>query len=104
MSPKGIQKKALRSIGHHLHPVVQVAEKGLSEGLVKESSRALQDHELIKIRFDIDDRDTRKELMQELATQLDAEIVQIIGKIGLFYRPSSKPNPKLSNLLRYTEV
>lgn len=103
MSLKGAQKKALRSIGHHLNPVVLVSENGLSEGLVKEADRALNDHELIKIRFNVNDRDERKALMDELASKLKAEIVQTIGKIGLFHRPAKKPNPKLSNLLRFVE-
>jgi RNA-binding protein YhbY len=30
--------------------------------------------------------------------------VQIIGKIVLLYRPASKPNAKLSNLLRHEHV
>lgn len=104
MSQKGIQKKALRSIGHHLDPIVQVSEKGLTEGLVKETERALNDHELIKIRFAVDDRETRKELMQSLCAQLGAETVQTIGKVILVYRAARKPNPKLSNLLRFSEA
>ncbi|MBE0505237.1 MAG: ribosome assembly RNA-binding protein YhbY [Marinospirillum sp.] len=103
MSLKGTQKKELRSIGHHLNPVVLVSENGLSEGVIKEAERALTDHELIKIRFAVNDRDERKELMEQLAKKLKAEVIQSIGKIGLYYRAAAKPNPKLSNLLRYSE-
>ena len=103
MSLKGTQKKELRSLGHSLNPVVSVAENGLSEGVVKEADRALTDHELIKIRFSMDDRDERNALMAKLATKLQAELVQTIGKIGLYYRAARKPNPKLSNLLRFAD-
>lgn len=103
MSLKGTQKKELRSLGHSLNPVVSVAENGLSEGVVKEADRALTDHELIKIRFSMDDRDERNALMEKLATKLQAELVQTIGKIGLYYRAARKPNPKLSNLLRFAD-
>ncbi len=103
MSLKGTQKKELRSLGHSLNPVVSVAENGLSEGVVKEADRALTDHELIKIRFSLDDRDERRELMTTLASKLQAELVQTIGKIGLYYRAARKPNPKLSNLLRFAD-
>ena len=49
------QKKSLRGIAHHLDPVVAVSERGLSEGIVEETERALRDHELIKIKvFSID--------------------------------------------------
>ena len=103
MSLKGTQKKQLRSLGHTLNPVVLVADKGLSEGVIKEADRAITDHELIKIRFSMDDRDERREMMAELATKLQAELVQTIGKIGLYYRAARKPNPKLSNLMRLAE-
>ena len=103
MSLKGTQKKQLRSLGHTLNPVVSVADNGLSEGVIKEADRAITDHELIKIRFSMDDRDERREMMAELATKLHAELVQTIGKIGLYYRAARKPNPKLSNLLRLAE-
>lgn len=102
MSLKGAQKKELRAIGHSLNPVVLVGEEGLSEGLIKEADRALEDHELIKIRF-VGERDERTEMIEALATKLRAEVVQVIGKMGLFYRAARKPNPKLSNLLRFTQ-
>ncbi|SFC33730.1 RNA-binding protein [Marinospirillum celere] len=101
MSLKGAQKKELRAIGHALNPVVLVGEEGLSEGVIKEAERALEDHELIKIRF-VGERDERAEMIADLAKKLDAEVVQTIGKIGLYYRPARKPNPKLSNLLRHS--
>ena len=48
MSLSQAQKKAFRSIGHHLNPVVTVSENGVSENLLAELSRALNDvfHEL----------------------------------------------------------
>ncbi|MDR9467419.1 YhbY family RNA-binding protein [Marinospirillum sp.] len=100
MSLKGAQKKELRAIGHSLNPVVLVSDDGLSAGVIKEAERALEDHELIKVRFVVGERDERAELIASLAEKLRAEVVQVIGKIGLYYRPARKPNPKLSNILR----
>ena len=36
------QKKSLRGVAHHLDPVVAVSERGLSQGIVDETERALQ--------------------------------------------------------------
>ena len=44
------QKKQYKSIGHHLKPVLTVADNGLTEGVLAELERALGDHELIKIK------------------------------------------------------
>ncbi|QIL89997.1 YhbY family RNA-binding protein [Microbulbifer harenosus] len=94
------RKKALRTIGHNLKPVVTLAEKGLTEGVAEELNRALNDHELIKVKLAVNDRDARRELIAELCQQSGAELVQEIGKIALIFRKADKPNAKLSNLLR----
>lgn len=92
--------KHLRAIGHKLKPVVTVAGKGLSEGVMAEIERALDDHELIKVRLSVGDRITRHRLIQQLCEQTGAELVQGIGNIALLLRRSTKPDPKLSNLIR----
>ena len=104
MSLSIAEKKRFRRIGHELKPVVMTGNEGLSEGVVAEVDRALEDHELIKVRINGEDRDARAEAMQSLAAQCKAQVVQVIGKIVLLYRPARKPNPKLSNLSRYTHL
>ena len=94
------QKKKLRGIGHGLHPIVTVAGKGLSPSVMAEAGRALQDHELVKVRLTIDDRAERKRIGAQLCKELGAELVQEIGKLILIYRHNPKASPQLSNLHR----
>jgi RNA-binding protein len=94
------RKKYLRSIGHKLNPVVTVASKGLSDAVIAEIDRALSDHELIKVKISVGDRDLKKQVIDDICTQLKADEVQTIGHILLIHRAAKKPNPKLSNLLR----
>ncbi|MEH6444362.1 MAG: ribosome assembly RNA-binding protein YhbY [Oceanospirillaceae bacterium] len=96
------QKKHFRTLGHKLNPLVTVASKGLTENLQLEVDRALEDHELIKVKFSISDRETKKQLIRELCEVVEAQIIQEIGHIVLIYRPSLEANPKLSNILRAT--
>lgn len=100
MSLTATQKKQYRSIGHNLNPVVTVAGNGLSEGVQLEVDRALEDHELIKVKFNVGDREIKKALIKTLCEQVQAEIVQEIGNIALIYRAAEDADPKLSNLLR----
>lgn len=93
--------KRLRGIGHKLKPIVTIAENGLSEGVIAETDRALNDHELIKVTFTAEDREVRRELARELLQITGAKQVQAIGKILLIYRPVKKPNKRLSNLHRH---
>lgn len=94
------RKKSLRTIGHKLNPIVIIAGNGLSEGVLLELNRALDDHELIKVKLAIAEREERKELVTELVTLPNVELIQEIGKVVLLYRPNKKANPKLSNLHR----
>ena len=85
MPLKAAQKKNLRGQAHHLKPVVTVADKGLSESVVAELERALNDHELIKVKLR-SDRDTRKAWTLSIAERCNAELIQSIGQVACFYR------------------
>lgn len=97
------ETKGLRSIGHQLKPLVIISQR-LNENIHNEIDRALNDHELIKVRVNVPERDDRAELVRELASQHKAELVQVIGKIALYYRKTKKQNPKLSNLVRHKNL
>lgn len=94
------RKKQFRTIGHKLNPIVTIAGKGLSEGVLAELNRALDDHELIKVKLGIAERDERKELVTELTALPNVELIQEIGKVVILYRGNKNANPKLSNLRR----
>jgi RNA-binding protein len=98
------RKKELRAIGHALNPVVTVAGGGLSDGVLAEISRALDDHELIKIKIAVGDRALKQQTISELCEKSQAELVQTIGNIALVLRPAKKPNPQLSNLKRVKKL
>lgn len=90
------QKKHLRGLGHTLHPLVTVADKGLSETVMKEITGALEHHELIKIKVRVGDRTVRDQLLADLVTRTDALLLQRVGNIALVYKsPPKDPKIKL---------
>ena len=97
------QKKRFRTIGHHLKPVVIVADKGITENLSAELERALEQHELIKVKLNCFDKDDKQQLTEHILEEHKASLAQSIGKIILIYRAAKKPNPKLSNILRFVD-
>ena len=101
MSLASREKKSLRQIAHHLDAVVMVGDQGVSEGVLAETDRALADHELIKVKVAINERDSRDRCIDELAAASGAEVIQRIGKIAVLYRANPKANPRLSNIARY---
>lgn len=104
MSLSIAEKKRFRRIGHELKPVVLLGAQGLTEAVLAEIGRALDDHELIKVRVGGEDREQRAEIIAAISAQSKAIIVQSIGKIVLLYRRAAKPDPKLSNLLRFSHL
>ena len=101
MSKKANQDiKQLRAIGHKLKPVVTVAGNGVSDAVVAELDRALNDHELIKIKLAVGSREARAAMTAEICATLGTEIVQSIGNVIVVLRRTDKPDPRLSNLIR----
>ncbi len=80
------QRTHLRRLGHDLEPVVLVGQNGISPNLVAEFERALNDHELVKVRARVGDRKLRDEILDELARSAGAEIIQRVGHVALYYR------------------
>lgn len=101
MTSSAQQLKQLRAIAHRLKPIVTIAQKGLAESVCKEIDRALTEHELIKIKIMAADRPARQEIAEEIGRTTGAERVQSIGNIIVLYRAAKKPDPRLSNILRY---
>jgi RNA-binding protein len=89
------QRKYLRRLGHDREPIVLIGQKGLTDNVVAELDRALRDHELVKVRARVRDRDERDRVLAELAAGTSAELVQRIGHVALYYRR----NPDLPGIL-----
>jgi RNA-binding protein len=79
-------KQQLKAKAHKLKPVIMIGNNGLTDAVNKEIDRALLDHELIKIRILTNDRDLRRAIFNELCDVNRAELVQVIGSIGVIYR------------------
>ena len=84
------QKKHLRRLGHDLHPVVLIGQRGLNPGVVAELKLALEHHELVKLRARAASREERDGMLSQLARETGAELVHRIGNVGLFYRENSE--------------
>ncbi|MFT7222507.1 MAG: RNA-binding protein [Cellvibrionaceae bacterium] len=100
MAPTNEQKKRFRSIAHSLKPTVTISSNGLSESVLAEIDRALNDHELIKIKLMIADRESREQLTADICRISQSELIQAVGKIIVILREAKRPKIRLSNLRR----
>ena len=71
-----------------------IGQAGASEGVTKELEIALGAHELVKVRARVGDRVQRDTILEQLAQQTGSQLVQRIGNVGVFYRPS-KDKPRI---------
>lgn len=89
------QRKFLRARAHPLNVVVTIGAKGLTDPVKEEVELALSTHELIKLKLPADDKAAKQSMLNTLCDELKAMQVQLIGRVGILYRPASTPTIKL---------
>jgi RNA-binding protein len=91
MLPKTLLQ-SLKTRAHTLKPVLLIGQQGVSPSVLAELDVALTAHELIKVRVNAEDRDSRKAMIEALCSNSGAFLVQNIGHIAVLYR--AKPEKK----------
>ncbi|MES9833815.1 MAG: ribosome assembly RNA-binding protein YhbY [Candidatus Thiodiazotropha sp. LLP2] len=91
------QTKSLKKLAHTLKPVVIIGQHGLSDGVINEIEISLDHHELIKVKLAGADKSDRENLSAAIVERLSAELVQIIGRVAIFYR--ANPNKKKNRII-----
>jgi len=83
------QKKQLRGLAHTLKPVLAVGNSGITGALINELDRCLNDHELIKVKVRVGEREARDSVLEQLTKHSGAQLIKRIGNIAIFYRARS---------------
>lgn len=81
-----IERKKLKARAHALDPIIHLGGKGLTDAVIAEIGRALDAHELIKVRAGGMERDEREAAFAEISGRLAAHPVQHIGKVFVLFR------------------
>lgn len=84
------QRAYLKGLAMKLDPVMNVGKESLNPGLTQAVDEALEARELIKIGVLKNCMDDPKEIAQLIADRTHSEVVQVIGKKMVFYRPMKK--------------
>lgn len=83
-------KQSLKAKAHHLKPVILLGTKGLTQAVIEETNIALIAHELIKVKINGAEKEDRQAIAAELCTQLQADLVQLIGNTAIIYRKNEE--------------
>jgi RNA-binding protein len=89
------QRRYLRGLAHPLGVVIRLGKEGLTDAVAKETTRALFDHELIKVKAPGGDREARDAVFAALAERTGSALVHRIGNVAVLYRP----RPDLKRIL-----
>ena len=81
----------LRAEAHHLRATVHVGHHGITGTLLQSLDEALEARELVKVQVERNAPQPVKEVAGELAEQVHAEVIQVIGRKTTLYRH----NPRL---------
>lgn len=82
--------KYLRTLTHHLSPVVLLGAQGLTANVHREIDKALQSHELIKIKLGNIENEQQKQWIDHIIETHQAVLVQWLGHTASFYRENKK--------------
>ena len=80
-------RAALKARAHSLEPVVRVGQAGLTDGVVADIARALEAHELIKVKIGEGARDERDTLVDAITARTGAARVQQVGRVVVLWLP-----------------
>lgn len=86
MAITGKNVRQLRSMAHHLDPVLTIGKNGIIPTTIKQASDSLDAHELIKVNIQESSGLTAQEAGYILAERLEAELIQVIGRRVVLYR------------------
>lgn len=89
------QRAYLRSLANPLQPIVHVGKGGLTDTVEKQADDALAARELIKGKVLETAPDSARDSAEKLAQAVNAEVVQVIGRVFVLYRRNDE-EPKIT--------
>ena len=77
--------------------MIHIGKKGVEDSNIATIEKALNDHELIKVKF-LEFKEERIQLAEEISEKTDAELIEVIGNIAVLYRPSPETEKRTIKL------
>lgn len=84
------QRAYLRGLANTLEPIVHAGKGGISDALIKQADDALVAREIIKGKVLETAPGTARELAEEIAAAVNAQVVQVIGRTFVLFRQKEK--------------
>ena len=82
------QRAYLRGLGQSCPAIMQIGKGGITENLIKTVSDALEARELVKLTVLENSMENPKDVANELAASVGADVVGVVGRKIILYRES----------------
>ena len=89
------QRAYLRKLAQTMEPILHIGKSSITPEFTEAINEALEARELIKINVLKNCFDDPKEMAQVLSERTHSEVVRVIGRKIILYRPAKKPVIKL---------
>lgn len=83
-------RSKLKALANSIKPVMQISYKGITDAVAKQAKEHLYNEELIKIKVQNAADYSAKDVANDFADYLDANVVSVIGHIITMYKRSDK--------------
>ncbi len=90
MDLSGKEKRALRAEASLLKPEIWIGREGIGPGVIQNLENAFNTKEIVKVKLQENCPLEKEEVGQILSARTGAEVVQIIGRTLVLYRPQTE--------------
>ena len=84
------QRAYLRGLANTLDPILHAGKDGISDAMIRQADEALTAREILKGRVLESAPVTPRELAEQIAAAVNAEVVQVIGRTFVLFRQKPK--------------
>ena len=85
------QRSYLKGLAMTMEPIFQVGKGSVTPEMIEALDQALEKRELIKVSVLKNCADDPRSIAEVVAERTHSQVVQVIGKKMVFYRPADKP-------------
>ena len=91
------QRSKLRAMAHHLKPMVIIGKAGIIDGAINSIDKALDDHELIKVKLG-HDKKIKDEFVDIVKKKLSAFLIGNVGHTFIIFRIQEDKDKRKINI------
>ncbi|MBR3779470.1 MAG: ribosome assembly RNA-binding protein YhbY [Clostridia bacterium] len=84
------QRAYLRGLANTMEPILHAGKGGISDAMIKQADDALTARELIKGKVLETAPATAREIAEEIAAKVNAQVVQVVGRTFVLFRQKEK--------------